>query len=231
MKKGLRFLLITVFGLFLYTFLIGGFMSISVFAADYEEACNVNDRYFLALKPWDAGLDHNAPPDCSVKFDKLDPDDETSTKFVWIIILNIVYDLFVSVGTIAVVFIIISGYLFLTSAGDPGKAAKARKSLTSAIAGTLIALSSSILVNTLSEFIKPSTDASDVLNSGLNLAFAVVGTIATGFIVYGGLTYVTSTGDPGKAKRGRQILIYAIIGVIVTLLAAAITNFAIGTIE
>lgn len=202
--------------------------SLSGYAFAADDGC-VNDRYFLALKPWDAGLDHD--DNCNVIFNPLNPNDEESTKFVWKIILNIVYDLFVAVGTIAVGFIIYAGYAFLTSGGDPSKAAKARKSLVSSIAGILIALSSSILVNTISEFIVPSSDAADVLTGALNLAFSVCGVIATAFIVYGGFQYISSTGNPGKAQKARQVLIYAIIGLLVVLLASLITNFVVGAIE
>ncbi len=192
-----------------------------------DDGC-VNNRSFLALKPWDAGLSHDS--DCNVIFNKLDPNNEDSTKFVWIIILNIVYDLFVVVGTIAVGFIIYAGYAFLTSGGDPSKAAKARKSLVSSIAGIILSLSSTILVNTISNFIKPSENADEVLTGGLNLAYAVGGVIATVFIVYGGYQYLVSSGDPSKVRKGRQILIYAVIGLVVVLAAAAITNFVIGAI-
>ena len=199
-----------------------------VFAEEYFEEC-VAPRYFLFLKPWDAGLDHNNSTDCSVVFDKITPDRDSVSQ-VWIIILNVVYDLFAIVGVIAAGFIIYAGYGFLTSGGDPGKAAKARKSLASSIAGILIALSSSILVNTISDFIKPSRDASEVLNGGFNLAYAVCGVIATAFIIYGGFMYLTSSGDPSKVRKGRQILIYAVIGLVVVLAAAAITNFVIGVL-
>lgn len=194
-----------------------------------EGTCD--DRYFLFLKPWDFGLEHDSNCNVTAFGDKITPDDKDSVGPIWTVILNIAYDLFAIVGVIAAGFIIYAGYGFLTSGGDPGKAAKARKSLASSIAGILVALSSSVLVNTISDFIKPSKDASEVLNGGFNLAYAVCGIIATAFIIYGGFMYLTSTGDPGKVRKGRQTLIYSIIGLLVVLLAWAITNFVIGAIE
>lgn len=219
----------------IFYFLCAVFMAASVVnlsgVADgkaFADSCT-DDRYFLFLKPWDAGLSHDSTT-CSVVFDEITTDRDSVSQ-VWIIILNVVYDLFAIVGVIAAGFIIYAGYGFLTSGGDPGKAAKARKSLASSIAGILIALSSSVLVNTISDFIKPSKDASEVLNGGFNLAYAVCGVIATAFIIYGGFMYLTSTGDPGKVRKGRQTLIYSIIGLLVVLLAWAITNFVIGAME
>lgn len=219
----------------IFYFLCAVFMAASVVnlsgVADgkaFADSCT-DDRYFLFLKPWDSGLPHDSTT-CSVVFDKITTDRDSVSQ-VWIIILNVVYDLFVVVGVIAAGFIIYAGYGFLTSGGDPGKAAKARKSLASSIAGILIALSSSVLVNTISDFIKPSKDASEVLNGGFNLAYAVSGVIATAFIIYGGFMYLTSSGDPSKVRKGRQTLIYSIIGLLVVLLAWAITNFVIGAME
>lgn len=198
---------------------LGGFISEYVFA----DACTDN-RNFLMLKPWDSGLSHDGTG-CSVVMGSMD-----ETTFVWTIILNIVYDLFAVVGVIALGFVIYAGYAFLTSGGDPGKAAKAKKSLVSSIAGIILSLSSTVLVNTISNFIKPSESADDVLAGGLNLAYAVGGVIATVFIIYGGYHYLTSSGDPSKARKGRQVLIYAIIGLVVVLAAAGITNFVVGAL-
>ena len=77
----------------------------------------------------------------------------------------------------------------------------------------------------------PHHDEWDVLNGALNLAFTFAGAVAVGFIIYGGITYITSAGDPGKARRGRMILIFSIVGLLVVLSAAAIVNFVIGATE
>jgi len=48
------------------------------------------------------------------------------------------------------------------------------------------------------------------------------------FIIYAGYTYVTSGGDAGKTKKAMQILMYALIGIAIALLAKALINF-VGT--
>ena len=58
----------------------------------------------------------------------------------------------------------------------------------------------------------------------LNWVYALAGLVAAGFIVYGAMTQ----GDPGKIKQASQTIAYAVIGLIVVLLAAAITNFIAG---
>ena len=60
--------------------------------------------------------------------------------------------------------------------------------------------------------------------------YGLAGLVAVAVIVYGGIKYVMSQGDPGKMKQASQILAYAIVGLIVVLLAGAITAFATGVI-
>lgn len=76
----------------------------------------------------------------------------------------------------------------------------------------------------------PELDVDSMVVRILNAAYAFAGLIAVGFIIYGGITYTTSTGDPAKVKKASSTLLYSIIGLIVVLLAAAITNFVLGAI-
>lgn len=71
-------------------------------------------------------------------------------------------------------------------------------------------------------------DADVLVTNILNAAYAFAGLIAVGFIIYGGIMYTTSAGDPAKTKKASQTLLYSIIGLAVVLLAAAITNFVLG---
>lgn len=60
--------------------------------------------------------------------------------------------------------------------------------------------------------------------------YGLAGLIAVAVIVYGGIKYTMSQGDPGKMKQASQILAFAIVGLIVVLLAGAITAFLTGMI-
>ncbi len=76
----------------------------------------------------------------------------------------------------------------------------------------------------------PELSEWDVLDGALKLAFAFLGAVAVGFIIYGGITYITSSGDPQKAMKAKRILIYAIVGLVIVLLAFTIENFIGGAI-
>lgn len=76
-----------------------------------------------------------------------------------------------------------------------------------------------------------STDS--VTNHALNIvnyAIAAVGIIAVLVIVMGGQRYITSGGDPGKAKQAKDMILYAVIAIVVAVLAFAIVNFVSGAI-
>lgn len=65
------------------------------------------------------------------------------------------------------------------------------------------------------------------VQSILNWVYALAGLVAVGFIVYGAVNYVTTQGDSGKIKQAGQTIAFAVIGLAVVLLVAAITNFVI----
>lgn len=64
----------------------------------------------------------------------------------------------------------------------------------------------------------------------INVIIGVVGIVSVIFIVIGGLSYVTSAGDPGKTKKAKDTILYAVIGLIVAVLAFAIVNFVLASV-
>ena len=59
-------------------------------------------------------------------------------------VLNVVIGI---VGVISVIFIIIGGYMYATSAGDPGKTKKAKDTILYSVIGLAVALLSFAIVN------------------------------------------------------------------------------------
>lgn len=60
---------------------------------------------------------------------------------------------------------------------------------------------------------------------------ALVGAFFVALIIYGGITWLTSTGDSGKIEKAKKTITYAVIGVIVVLSAWNLTTFVITTIQ
>lgn len=59
----------------------------------------------------------------------------------------------------------------------------------------------------------------------LNWIYGIMGVVAVIFIVYSAVGYLTSQGDPAKTKKASQSIAFAVIGLAIILLAAAITTF------
>jgi len=76
-----------------------------------------------------------------------------------------------------------------------------------------------------------NTDLMATVKTILNAVFGVIGIIAVIMIILGGVTYATSQGDPNKVKKGKDTILYGIIGLIVALLAFAIVNFVLTSLK
>lgn len=61
----------------------------------------------------------------------------------------------------------------------------------------------------------------------INTMLYIVGIGAVIMIIYGGIIYVISAGDSGRVSKAKNTIMYAIVGLIVALLAYAIVNFVI----
>lgn len=71
-------------------------------------------------------------------------------------------------------------------------------------------------------------------NSGIfstitNTLLFILGAISVIMIIIGGLRYVISGGDSAAVSAAKNTILYAIVGVIVAILAYAVINFVIGS--
>ncbi len=78
---------------------------------------------------------------------------------------------------------------------------------------------------------KTTTSADTVINNVIQVVLSLVGLLAVGVIIYGGITYTISAGDAAKVQRGKNIILYGIVGLVVALLAYAIMFFVSGALN
>lgn len=69
---------------------------------------------------------------------------------------------------------------------------------------------------------------SHALQTVLSLLFGILGAITVLIIVIQGIKFSTSQGDPQKAADARKAIIYAIVGLAVSLSAEVVVNVVIG---
>ena len=74
-------------------------------------------------------------------------------------------------------------------------------------------------------------DANTLVTNAVQWFIGIAGAVALIFVVYGGIAYTTSAGDPSKLQKAKSTIIYALIGLAIVGLAEAITAFVSGMIR
>ncbi|MEX0749020.1 MAG: pilin [Candidatus Saccharimonadales bacterium] len=70
----------------------------------------------------------------------------------------------------------------------------------------------------------------NALNRVLNIVFVITGALATVFIIIGGIKFVFTAGSPDGVKSARNTILYAVVGLLVSVLAYTIVNFVINNL-
>lgn len=75
------------------------------------------------------------------------------------------------------------------------------------------------------------TDAStgNILNI-MNVVYLVAGIVAVFVIVIAGFIFMTSRGDQSNIARAKNAILYAVIGLVVVMMAFVITQFIISSV-
>jgi hypothetical protein len=69
--------------------------------------------------------------------------------------------------------------------------------------------------------------ATSMIKTVINTMLFILGIIAIIMIVVGGIRYTTSTGDASRVKAAKDTIMYAVVGLVVALLAFTIVNYVI----
>lgn len=69
--------------------------------------------------------------------------------------------------------------------------------------------------------------AGGIFTTIVNILLYIIGAIAVIMLIIGGIRYVTSGGDSSAVTAAKNTILYAIIGIIIALLAYAIVNFVL----
>ena len=74
-------------------------------------------------------------------------------------------------------------------------------------------------------------DINTMIRTIINAIIFVVGMVAVVMIILGGVNYATSQGDTNKVKKGKDTILYGIIGLVIAILAFAIVNFVLQALQ
>lgn len=73
----------------------------------------------------------------------------------------------------------------------------------------------------------PTSSLPEIILMIVNYGLVLVGVLALAYMVYGGFLYITSHGDSNQVDTAKNIIIYAVIGIVVIGVAAALVNFVV----
>ena len=74
-------------------------------------------------------------------------------------------------------------------------------------------------------------DFSKLMTNVINTILLVLGMIAVIMIIIGGIRYTTSNGDPSQVKSAKDTVLYAVVGLIIAIMAFAIVNFVLASLK
>lgn len=142
-------------------------------------------------------------------------------------LLNALYGLVV---TLAIIFIVIGGVLYMTSAGDPKMVTRAKECWVGAVIGLAIVIAAPTFLKQIEAILGGSLpDATGQVQKALtiqeiamrvlNFLLSVVGIIAIISLVVAGATYMTAYGDEKRVEKAKSIGTWAIVGIIVALVS------------
>ncbi len=68
-------------------------------------------------------------------------------------------------------------------------------------------------------------DIGKVLLALVEILLRIGGLVAVAFVVYGGIQFILSQGEPDKARTARRTIVNALVGLIIALLSTFIVTF------
>jgi TRAP-type C4-dicarboxylate transport system permease small subunit len=157
---------------------------------------------------------------------------------VWLIGIAGLEDLLRIAGMVAVAYVIYGGIRYITSQGEPEHTRAALSTIINALVGLSIAIVAASFVGFLGNSLGgqntgtalPNINPSSATQTILNIVFGIIGSVSFLMVVYGGFRFVISRGNPDATSKARNTVIYAVIGLAVTLVAFSAVNFVVGNL-
>jgi hypothetical protein len=194
-------------------------LQIGLGSSAHAAGCNTK---FLSVPAWYDGLTN---ADCSIK----SPTDAGGLpKFITILAFNIVDILLNVVGYLALFFVLYGGFQFLTSGGNSDAAAKARNTILNALIGAVISFGAMGIVNEITGVTNAASDPQSLIKGILNAAYQLAAVVAVIVIIISGFKLIVGGDNPNTVSNAKTNITYAIIGLIVVLLAFSITSYVLG---
>lgn len=174
-------------------------------------------------------------------YEHLDGPEISSIYDFWLIAAAVLEMVVRLSALLAVAYFIYGGFVLMTSQGAPDRISSGRMVLVKAAVGLVIALLSANLVAFVAGIFSTSEDtgsnipgvAADgsTIENVLRYIFTILGALSVLMVVIGGIRYIVAAGNPQQAAVAKNTIIYALIGIVVSVSAFLITAFIFSVVR
>lgn len=136
---------------------------------------------------------------------------------------------------LALIFIIVGAFLYITSGGDEGRLTLGKKSILGALIGLAIGVAAPMLLREVANLLGWNAFAAcagfgsaltliQTATNVLNFLLSIIGVAALVMLVVGAFMYLTAAGDENRIDTGKSIVKYSVIGITVALAALVLVR-------
>jgi hypothetical protein len=151
------------------------------------------------------------------------------------------------IGYAAVLFVLVGGFNVLFSGGDPGKVSRGKTTIGNALLGVVIAMFASSGVRFVNETLITTapninvgaggsvtggvTNATVMWGNATSNFLYMMGIAALAMVVWGGVKLSASNGNPQAQAKAKNTIIFAIIGMIIMMIAGTIVRIIFNAVD
>jgi hypothetical protein len=140
---------------------------------------------------------------------------------------------------LALIFIVIGGFLYITSAGDEGRMETAKKCILAALIGLALGIAAPAFLREIASILNwggvnppagvgTSLTLIEIASRVLSFLLTIIGILAIIMLIIGGIMYLTAAGDEDQIDRGKKIVKYSLIGITIALAALVLVRQVAG---
>lgn len=137
------------------------------------------------------------------------------------------------IATLSVVFIVIGGLLYITSAGNDSRMTMAKGAIFASVIGLAIAIAApsflleiytALGVSINNNEVKDALSIAQIIANVLNFLLGILGVISIIMLVAAGMMYLTAAGSDSRIETAKNMTKWSIIGIAVALSALIIVK-------
>lgn len=135
---------------------------------------------------------------------------------------------------VAVLFIAIGALLYVTAGANPDNATRGKEAITAALIGLALALAGPSLLKDLGATIGWGGTPNAAVNAApgiaiialrvLNFILGIMGVLALIMMILGASIYLTSAGSEDQADKGKEMIKYSFLGILIAMASMVIVT-------